>query len=731
MQLLARLASPYGNVVIHRNEHGIPVIEAETRPGLYFGQGFIQAHDRQIQTMLVKAIFTGRMSELLRAEGSFVAIDTYMRRYGFSAYPEREWEKLPPHCRANLQAHADGINACLRGRRLVWELRVAGLVREDWRWQDSLAIGRGFGFVGLADGQGTIEKWLMQLLRHGTTLGQLRALFPSVCDPDFSDLYRKVIVVDELVPASVRELRPIPAPRGSNNWVVAGARSASGAALAASDPHLDVNRMPAIWQEIVLSTPDVSFVGVGLPGVPGALIGRSQHLSWSPTYSCIDSVDFRIEECRGGRYRRDDGWRDFGKRVEVLKLKGGGTRELVFLENENGILQGDAQTDGYYLVENYAALHDCGASDLEGIFGLLDAKTVRDGMACFQKVKAESFNWLLADAAGEIGYQMSGRHFVRPEGTSGLLPLPGWDKRYAYRGFVDGERLPQASNPPEGFLVTANEDRNAYGTSRPCAIHMGSYRRDRITSLLASRAKWTAADMGAIQTDVFSPHAEALLERFAALIPDGPNGRVLKSWDRRYTADAKGAVLFERFYRALLRNTFGRLAWGAGVVDRWWNETGAFAGFYHYFDRVLLEGGEPWFSKSQIDEAAKDAFAEALDGDCPTLAQTRKIRMGHLLFGGKLPSFMGFDGGPVFIPGARASICQAQFFRDGGRDVSFCPSYRLLVDMGADHVLTALPGGATDRRFSRLYKNELGRYLRGEYKRVSLPAHVDRACRGA
>jgi penicillin amidase len=720
MPPLAKLTSPYGSVAIHRNEHGIPVIEAETRPGLYFGQGYVQARDRQIQTTLMKAIFTGRMSELLRADKSFVEIDTYMRRYGFSLKPEREWEKMSAACRTNLQAHADGINAWLHEHRPVWELRLARWVPEDWSWKDSLAIGRGFGFVGLGDGQAMLEKWLAQVLHDGTSMEQLKELFPSIRDPDFTELYKKVFLVQPMVPESLGQFKGIPAFRASNNWVLGPGRSASGHALAASDPHLDIDRLPAIWQEVVLSDGDVTFVGVGLPGAPGALLGRTRDLSWSPTYSCMDCVDFRIEECRGGQYLRKDGWKDFARRTEVVKLKGGDSRELVFLENENGILQGDPQKDGHYLVENYAALYDCGASDLEGVFGLLDAKTVREGMACFQKLRAASFNWLLADREGNIGYQMSGRHFVRPEGTSGLLPLPGWDERYAYRGFVEGDRLPRAYNPPEGFLVSANDDRNGYGGSAPCAIHMGSYRKDRITALLQSRDKWTAQEMGSIQNDLYARHAEAFLARFEALIPDTPAGRMLKAWDRRYTGDAKAAVLFERFYRALLRNTFGQLAWGTNVFDYVWEQTAAFAGFYHYFDKLLLDGSAHWFPKEKVEQAARDAFAEALRQPCPTLKQTRAMKMGHLLFGGKLPSFLGFDGGPVFVPGSRSTVCQAQFLTEGGRKVSFCPSYRFLTDMGSDEAFSSLPGGATDRRFSRYYKNELRRYLRGEYKRLRL-----------
>ncbi len=717
MKKRVKLSSDHGTVSLRRNEHGIPVIEAESRAGLCFGQGYAQAMDRQIQTMLMKAIFNGRMAELLKPEPQYIAIDAYMRRYAFSHRPQDEWDKLSAAGRTALTAHADGINAWVREHGLAWELRLAGFVREDWTWQDTLAIARGFAFVGLGDMQSALEKWLTYLLGTGTSYAQLQELFPSICDPDFGELYRQVRFAEPLLPEHIR--RRLPAFRASNNWAVGPARSQSGHALLAGDPHLDIDRLPAIWQELVLCDGAVTFVGVGLPGVPGALLGRTRELSWTPTYSCIDGVDFRIEECRDGKYRRGSEWREFRRRTEVIKLKGGGSRELTFLENENGVLEGDTATDGLHLVENCATLFGCGASDVEGMFGLLDAKTVPEGMRCLQKVQCSSFNWLLADRSGNIGYQMSGRHFARPPGTSGLLPLPAWDERYAYRGFVDGDQLPKALNPPEGFLVTANDDRNAHGTTAPCAIHLGSHRMNRITALLTSRDQWTAEDLGTIQNDLCSRQAEAFLERFAALIPDTPAGRMLKTWDRRYTLDAKAAVLFERFHRALLRNTFGKLALSTEVIDYMLNETGAFAAYYHYFDRLLLEGSAHWFTREQVEQAARDALDEALRWPHPPLAKTRRIKMGHLLFVGKLPSFLGFDGGPLAVAGSRATPCQAQIFTDHGRTVCFAPSYRFLTDMGADHALTSLPGGATDRRFGRYYKNELGRYLRGEYKRLS------------
>jgi penicillin amidase len=720
MRKITALSSPHGKVVIYRGEHGIPAIEADTRPALFYGQGWSQVRDRQIQTMLMKAIFTGRMAELLKPDEDFIGIDGYMRKYRFARDAELEWEKLSGAGRANLLAHADGINEWFRTHKPVWELRLAGWRHEPWSWKDSLAIGRGFGFIGLGDGQASLEKWLMDLLRHGTGMPKVRELFPSICDPDLSSLYEKVIDDSPLVPDSVRWLTQVPVFRASNNWVVGPARSATGHAIMAGDPHLEIDRLPAIWREVTLKQGDMSFIGVDLPGLPGGIIGRTKDLSWSPTYSYIDSVDFRIEECRDGRYRRSDGWKEFTRRTEEIRVKGGNPRQKVFFENENGILHGDPSNNGLHLIENYTALDGCGAGDLDGIFALLDAKTVMEGMACFQKLQASSFNWLLADGQGNIGYQMSGRHFKRPEGTSGLLPLPAWEERYAYRGFVEGAGLPQAINPREGFLASANDDRNRYGASNPCAVNMGTYRLDRIATLLGGKAKWTAREMGAIQTDLYSLQAEAFLVRFGPLIPDTRGGRILQEWDRRYDGESRGAVIFERFYRALIRGTFGSLAWGMGPIDHILDKSGIHNAYYHYFDKILLKGESRWFSREQIDHAAASAFEEACREPFPPLKKTRRLRMGHLLFAGRFPSFLGFDGGPVFIPGSRATLCQAQFFTAGGRSSSFCPSYRFLSDMGADHAFTSLPGGATDRRFGRFYKNELPRYLKGEYKAVRM-----------
>ena len=90
-----------------------------------------------------------------------------------------------------------------------------------------------------------------------------------------------------------------------------------------------------------------------------------------------------------------------------------------------------------------------------------------------------------------------------------------------------------------------------------------------------------------------------------------------------------------------------------------------------------------------------------------------------MLFGEKLPAFLGFDRGPVTGIGGRATIHQGQIYRSGGRETTFFPSFRIVTDLAGDHCRTNLAGGPSDRRFSKWYVSDLENWLNGTYKTLS------------
>jgi penicillin amidase len=207
-----------------------------------------------------------------------------------------------------------------------------------------------------------------------------------------------------------------------------------------------------VWVEQSFRWPDGHAMLMTMPGLPAPLVGRNEHLSWGATYTFMDAIDSWVEHCRDGKFRRGDAWVDFDQRVETIKSKKGEPIVETFWENLHGVLDGSATYGG--------------AQSLNTLLPMWTARTVSDGMAAFANVES-SMNWIFADSAGDIGYQMSGLMPKRPDDWSGFAPRPGWDQRFDWQGFVDPEELPRTLNPADGVIVTANQDLNHLGHANP------------------------------------------------------------------------------------------------------------------------------------------------------------------------------------------------------------------------------------------------------------------------
>jgi penicillin amidase len=364
---------------------------------------------------------------------------------------------------------------------------------------------------------------------------------------------------------------------------------------------------------------------------------------------------------------------------------------------------------------------------LDGLLGMLEARTVEEGRRCLGRLCNSSWNWLLADVEGNIGYQMAGKMPIRPEGISGLVPLAGWDPANDWRGFAALDDLPQASNPPEGFLVTANNDLNALGRVHPINLCVAPYRADRIREHLARPGRFTVEQMQAIQLDVTSIQAErfmALVRPLLADWPDNQNARLLRDWDLAYRVDSPGAFVFEQFYRELLLEVFGgSAACGAGershfghpVLSHLLDETTTLAEYYGAFDAVLVSERSLWFGQCSREEFYRRALDRALRVPAEPLGRQQRFSLTHLLFGEKLPRWLGFDRGPVPLQGGRATVHQGQILRGRGRQIVCGPSYRFVTDLATDALWSTLPGGPSDRRFSPWYASGLLDWLKGRY----------------
>ena len=709
-----------GGVRVKRNRWGIPMIRGNSSRDIAFALGWVHASDRQIQSQLMKVVLKGEAAEKLSGSKELIEADKYIRKANF--FPDMEYQiaKLNPSVKEQLEAYAKGVNAYLAEHKPPFEFRLIGYKPQPWDITDSLRIGKVFGFAGLVELQAKMEKLILQMIQKGVSEERIRELFPGITEPIDYALLNKIKIEEPIIPDTVKWMLRLPVINASNNWAVSGRWTESGKPILCGDPHLEVARIPAIWQEIVMELPENTLKGVTIPGLPGLITGRNSYISWSPTYSVADTVDYRIEHCKDGKYQRGKEWIPFGVREETIKVKKAEPLNLTIYENEYGYLEGNPFEEGYYLVLSWAGGRDCGAGEFNCMIDISEAKTVEEAMEKLKLLDAATFNWVIADRDGNIGYQMSGRVFKRAEGVSGLIPIPAWDEQSQNNGFVSKDDLPSSYNPEEGFIVTANDNLNHLGIANPITLPMAPYRaeriKERIEEKIGREEKFDIEYMKSIQYDLYSKEAERFMEMIRPLLPDTEKGKILKEWDCRYDLDSMGATLFEAVYMALIKLVFGENGLGREIIDFLIDETSLFIGFFYTFDSVLFKTESAWYNGTSREEWLSRAIEEGLRVDAVPYGSTRRLIMRHLLFGGKLPSWLGFDLGPFPLPGSRATVPQAQISSGKSKITAAGVSYRFITDMSTTELHTNLPGGPTDRRFSGLYKNDVSNWLKGKYK---------------
>jgi penicillin amidase len=707
-----------GNVVIKRVGGGVPHIRADHEIDLYWGLGYMHGTDRQLAMWLVKLIGQGRASEKLAGDDELIAVDKYMRWISLGGDAKQEIKRLGKGTRAIIDAYCAGVNRAVADAGVPFEFKLAGYRPDLWTPEDIVLMARIIGFIGLTQSQGDMEKFVIQMIREGVPIPKIMELIPPMERPkkELIDIIKKVNLVNPIVPDSVKWLSTLTRFSASNNWAVSPKKSKSKKAILCGDPHLEVSRLPAVWYEAVMVSGDFFMAGATLPGIPALVLGRSNNVAWSVTYGFMDTIDYFIEDVKDKKCLRGKRRVPFTVREEVIRPKKKAPITMRYYESENGVLEGEPDRDGYWLSMAWSSRRGTTAESMDSILKIPKTRNVKEAMGCFAGLTFAAFNWVAADLKGNIGYQMSGSFPKKKKGTSGILPYLGWEKGDQWKGVVPPTSHPRVYNPKEGYIATANEDFSRISKVAVQSLPMGSYRGDRIRDLLKKTKLLDVEAMKKIQYDLYSRQAELFMKIIGPLVPDTKNGKILRDWDLCYDTKSEGATLFERVYEELLRLVFGDLGMGRHVVDHTYADTGLFNDFYANFDRILLANKSKWFEDRSREQIYRTAVERALKEPAVPYGKVHKVLMANLFFGGKLPRILGFDFGPIELPGNRATIVQGQIFKIAGRQTSFAPSFRLIADLGETAIHTNIAGGPSDRRYSPYYTSDIRAWQSGGYK---------------
>ena len=344
---------------------------------------------------------------------------------------------------------------------------------------------------------------------------------------------------------------------GSNNWVIAGKHTASGKPLLSNDMHLSLT-VPNIWYMADLAAPGFHAAGVTLPGMPLVLVGHNEHVAWGFTALLGDVQDLYIEKLDGkGNYQDLDGsWKPLAVDHEVIKVRGGKDVALDVQSTSHGPLLNPILPKETRAIALKWTLYDPSFNSIP-----LYQMDTASNWAEFSAAMA-TWNWptqsmVYADDQGHIAYHAVGKIPLRP---AGLESVPIQDNTHEWNGYVSFEAMPNAVDPPSGFLATANSRVTWERFPYPITLEwIDPYRAERIYKSLEGRDGLEPKDMLAVQTDIYSEMDQEMGQRFAYAIDhtDSADQRLhqaadlMRSWDGRLTTDSAAASIVTQTRRAL------------------------------------------------------------------------------------------------------------------------------------------------------------------------------------
>ncbi|GAC1584219.1 MAG: penicillin acylase family protein [Ktedonobacteraceae bacterium] len=715
-------------VEVLTDSYGVPHIYAHNEDDLYFAQGYMHAQERLWQMEVNRRIGSGRLSELFGPIA--VETDRFCRRLGMHRSAAEEVKHLSTHNRRVLDAYASGVNTFIENNshRLPVEFTLLGVKPAPWSPANTIQWSKMMGWnLG--------GNWETELIRARivSKFGPERA---AQLESGY-DTQHPLIVPSGVAYQGInlglleqyeqlKELSGFGMLGGSNNWVVDGTMTATGAPILCNDPHLG-QAAPSIWYECHLVTGDIDVVGASFPGAPGIVIGHNSHIAWGVTNAVSDVQDLYIEKFHPQNphlYEFQGQWENATVVREEICVRGQKEPlvEEVLITRHGPILTSMQQhtdhTDGtsqngtgtqkkLSLALRWVGLEQCNIlSSIQKINRAANWQEFREALRDWD-VPAQ--NVIYADKEGNIGYVMAGAIPVRAKGQA-LLPSPGWTGEYEWTGLIPFDELPQSYNPEQHYIVTANnrvvDDTYPYYITNEW---LNGYRAQRITHLLTHKEKLTPQDMASIQADQYSLPAVEIVPHMLAIVTSTALEKAvqdaLRSWDFVLAPKSMGAAIYTTFLRrleflvlsaalgddeTLLQAYMGK---GSNILA---SSNGYASRSKPLLIRMLKKRDDTWFATSVIangprswEEALSRAFTATVEelretcGDDLTRWQYGAIHTmtyNHTL--GSIKLFAPFfNRGPFPVGGDIDTVNMGASLPHDPKTVITVPSYRQIVPL--------------------------------------------------
>ncbi len=563
-----------------------PHIFAENEEDAFRIQGYITAQHRLWQMDITARQTAGRLSEVFGDRT--LEADRLIRRRGLPYACERHWAawQQSDTTRRMMEAYAEGVNAWIAQMRPAdypLEYKLLNYAPEPWTPLKSvLIIGSMMDALNNRDqdlaatnalavfGRDTFDYLYPSYFTKNVPVvpdtGQWRlaprAFKPAGNAPADWSVRESDTPPERALPVSFQDLN------GSNNWVLSGSRTQSGAPILCNDMHLPL-RLPHVWYQLQIHTPQHNTYGVIVPGVPGIVVGFNEQAAWGFTNVSQEVADwYKIDWTDTARthYRLDGKIQAAQLRVEHIGVKGRPEAlDTVRYTVWGPVVHDDSEHPLHDYAYRYVIHNAPDQNSLGRFYQIWQADNYSDYRAAIPGLGSLAQNVAFANQAGDIAITVQGQFPVRRY-EQGRFLQDGSSSANAWLGFIPAEELPAMKNPSRGFVFSANQPSTDSSFPYFYLGNFDAYRGRRIHDRLKNMQAATVDSMIALQTDNYSqkpadalPVLLRLVQKEQLQAPQRDLLRKLEQWNYVYDRNSAAPTLFEMWFDSTYFRTWDEL----------------------------------------------------------------------------------------------------------------------------------------------------------------------------
>jgi penicillin G amidase len=677
-------------VVVQFDKWGIPHLEAKSRSDLYKAFGYVMAQDRGFQLQLYKRVASGRLSEWFGEKT--IKTDIFARTIGHKRWADIWWadnkQNLPIELVQDLEAFCAGVNHYYATQPRALELILLNSAPEPLSPEDVLAF------------SATMALNFTRSYMADSILGQLKD---------------KLGWKDSLL--------YYPALDGSQSWVIAPNKSASGSAVLTNDPHIGFSN-PGVWYEAHLKTTNFELYGHFLSILPFALIGHNRDMAWALTMSNSDELDLVEETIKEDQYLHNGEWKNLETINEKIYAKDSADIDLKIQTTHNGPIISDLVKSQkklslhwhYFLPQNFV---------VESFYRLNHAKNLQDYRDAIKVGMGPGLNISYADKEGNIAWWMLGHFPIRQKDNFGAVPLKGESLASPYLGELPFEARPHLENPAEGFILSANQKPPvAFDEQTIVGAWESNERYKTLHDELSKIEKLGLDSQLKLLTNNKLDHGpENLLALTKELDASNQLHEVvskLKSWDGIANKEQVASGFYYEWVDQIMKIILSR-----EIGSEAFSDYCATTNYWMLAQKIIrFDTHALWKDERSkiINEGFKNAISVFEKKWGPQLNGWSWGKIHHLTFENPLgkvkllsPIFnigpFSVDGGYMIPNAFRHKLCNEDFSVNSG------PSTRRIVDFSnIEFTWGVLPTGNSGHPWSPFYSNQVELYLSGKVR---------------